>query len=447
MWLSATPDREVVIPINATNQGGASSADYVVPMSVTFDPDDKYKSITFEAAEDTIDDDGESVLLSYGVPLPEGVSLGSEEFRTTTIFINDGGIISLGLAQVGVGVTAHIHDETHHTFEDEDGNPLLDEDGDVVTRSGSVINEVWQWQRSAAEQGVYSDIPAAEGGTSNPYIPSAGDLGMWLKAKATFDLTYHYDPDYADDDPDDPYDDPDPGNNVMVTVTGRTGEAITRQPVLAKAVVSNAGFSNFHDEGFYYVNTAPVTHRYAQAFNTGPDPRGYLLLGVRLSLYEDDGKPRGTWAVYADDAGKPATVPLSAVVPIPSIDNREDTFEELTDPRGTRLKPGAKYWLVISQTTPSEDGTFGVSAWNRFGGFFRELHEAGQLQVDPEEWTGETFSVTFPDRIDPETSETIPGRTNHYVTTSPADEGSENGWSLDISALRWFYDRPGHTHR
>ena len=98
--------------------------------------------------------------------------------------------------------------------------------------------------------------------------------------------------------------------------------------------------------------------------------------------------------MYADDAGKPATVPLSAVVPIPSIDNREDTFEELTDPRGTLLQPGAKYWLVISQTTPSEDGNFGVSAWNRFGGFFDELDQAGQLQVDPEEWTGETFSVT-----------------------------------------------------
>ena len=131
--LSESPDREVVIPINATNQGGASSADYVVPMSVTFDPDDGYKSITFEAAEDTIDDDGESVLLGFGAPLPAGVSLGFGGFRTTTIFINDGGIVSVGLAQVGVGVTAHIHDETLHTFEDENGNPLLNEKGKVVT--------------------------------------------------------------------------------------------------------------------------------------------------------------------------------------------------------------------------------------------------------------------------------------------------------------------------
>ena len=296
------------------------------------------------------------MLLGFGAPLPEGVSLGTEVDRTTTIFITDGGLVSLGLAQVGVGVTAHIHDEpvTHRGRERQ---PSRGRGRRRCHCEWKVSNEVWQWQRSAAEQGVYSDIPAAEGGTSNPYIPSAGDLGMWLKAKVTYD---RYDPDDRDDDAED-----DPDNDI--TVTGRTAEAITQQPVLAKAVVSNAGFSHFHDEGF----TTPIdpwTHRYAQAFTTGPDPRGYLLLGVRLALYEADGKPRGTWAVYADDAGKPAAAPLSAVVPIPSIDNREDTFEELTDPRGTLLQPGAKYWIVISQTTPSEDGNFGVSAWNRRAG-------------------------------------------------------------------------------
>ena len=442
--LSESPDREVVIPINATNQGGASSADYVVPMSVTFDPDDKYTSITFEAAEDTIDDDGESVLLSFGVPLPEGVSLGSEEFRTTTIFIIDGGLISLGLAQVGVGVTAHIHDETRHTFEDEDGNPLLDEDGDVVTRGGSVINEMWQWQRSAAEQGVYSDIPAAEGGTSNPYIPSAGDLGMWLKAKATFDLTYHYDPDY---DPDDP-DDPDPGNNVMVTVTGRTGEAITQQPVLARAVVSNAGFVHREDAGFSVALNRPDvdSNRAAQAFTTGPDPRGYLLLGVRLALYEHDGKPRGTWAVHADDDGKPAAAPLSEQIPLPSIDSRDDTFEELTIPGGLRLLPGAKYWIVISQTTPSQEGPLYFAQWNPNGGFVSELWDSDQYAVDPEQSTEPTFTFILPERTDPRTSEIIPGKTIHYVATFPADAGSEDGWSLDMVALAWHWDNPDSVH-
>ena len=415
--LSESPDREVVIPINATNQGGASSADYVVPMSVTFDPDDKYKSITFEAAEDTIDDDGESVLLGFGVPLPAGVSLHPRNRLTTTIVINDGGIVSVGLAQVGVGVTAHIHDETRHPFVDENGNPLLNEKGRVVTPSGSVSNEVWQWQRSAAEHGVYSDIPAAEGGTSNPYIPSAGDLGMWLKAKATFDLTYstvHS-----------------PGNDI--TVTGRTAQGTTQHPVLSTAAVSNAGFAHKEDEGFSFgLGARPDldSRKVAQAFTTGPDPRGYLLLGVRVALYQSGESWSGTWTVYADDGGKPAAAPLSAALPLPSIDNGSDTFEELMNTGGLRLEPATKYWIVISQTSSPEEGAFTFAAWARTGGFFRELYEAGQLQVDPEEWTGETFSVTYPEG------------TEHYVATSPADEGSENGWSLDISALSWFWDAP-----
>ena len=160
------------------------------------------------------------MLLGFGAPLPAGVSLGFEARQDHNDIITDGGIVSVGLAQVGVGVTGHIHDETSH--------PLEDENGDVSSTrtSGSIVNAVWQWQRSATEHGAYRDIPcSAEGGTSNPYIPSAGDLGMWLKAKVTYDLTY--DPDDRDDDAED-----DPDNDI--TVTGRTAQAITQQPVSSK---------------------------------------------------------------------------------------------------------------------------------------------------------------------------------------------------------------------
>ena len=183
VYLSDYPDREVVIPITATNQGGASSADYVVASSVTFSSDDKRKTIEFAAIEDSVDDDGESVLLGIGAPLPAGVSLHPRNDLTRTIFITDGGIVSVGLAQVGVGVTGHIYDETPHALEDEDGNPLLNESGYAISLSGSIVNAVWQWQRSATEHGAYRDIPAAEGGSSNPYIPSAGDLGMWAQGQ------------------------------------------------------------------------------------------------------------------------------------------------------------------------------------------------------------------------------------------------------------------------
>ena len=190
--LSDDPGREVIIPITATGLGGASPADYSgVPQTVTFSREDECfdsdgdiiedgicyetsKYFTFMAEQDAVDDDGERVLLGFGAPLPAGVSAGW--VATETVTITDGAQAFVGLAQVGIGVTA-----------------------DVGNLFGNISNEAWQWQRSATEYGAYSDIPAAEGGTSNPYTPSAGDLGMWLKAKVTFDDGSSTGPDRAGD--------------------------------------------------------------------------------------------------------------------------------------------------------------------------------------------------------------------------------------------------------
>ena len=85
--LSAAPERTVVIPLEAANQGGASTADYSgVPQNVTFDSGDTEKSFVFTAAHDTDDDDGERVQLSFGA-LPDGVS--SRSPATSTISITD----------------------------------------------------------------------------------------------------------------------------------------------------------------------------------------------------------------------------------------------------------------------------------------------------------------------------------------------------------------------
>ena len=85
--LSADPERTVVIPITHTPQDGADSpADYTVPPSVTFNTGQMSQTITFEAIQDEVDDDGESVLLAFGI-LPGGVSLGTTV--TTTVSITD----------------------------------------------------------------------------------------------------------------------------------------------------------------------------------------------------------------------------------------------------------------------------------------------------------------------------------------------------------------------
>ena len=86
--LSAAPEREVVVPIDTTDEGGASSDDYSLSAtSVTFGPTETSKTFTFTAADDAEDDDGESVKLTFGSALPAGVSRGS--VPETTVSIND----------------------------------------------------------------------------------------------------------------------------------------------------------------------------------------------------------------------------------------------------------------------------------------------------------------------------------------------------------------------
>ena len=89
--LSEDPEREVVIPIMATDQGGAMSGqDYSgVPERLTFDSGDTSKSFTVTTEDDFIDDDGKSVLLDFGGGLPAGVTEGVPSTTTVTIMDDD----------------------------------------------------------------------------------------------------------------------------------------------------------------------------------------------------------------------------------------------------------------------------------------------------------------------------------------------------------------------
>ena len=71
--LSEDPERTVTIPLTKAGQGGASASDYSgVPANVVFNANDTEKSITFTAAADSDNDDGESVKLTFGSPCPPG---------------------------------------------------------------------------------------------------------------------------------------------------------------------------------------------------------------------------------------------------------------------------------------------------------------------------------------------------------------------------------------
>ena len=95
----------MVIPIEKINQG-ATTADYSgVPQNVTFDSGDTSKSFTFTAAHDTVDDDGESVKLSFGATLPDGVSAGTTDEATVTITDDDVPSVTVSFGAASYTVT------------------------------------------------------------------------------------------------------------------------------------------------------------------------------------------------------------------------------------------------------------------------------------------------------------------------------------------------------
>ena len=96
--LSADPERTVTIPIVTMEQDGASSADYSgVPDSVTFNAGGPTEmTFTFTATQDTVDDEGESVLLGFGPDLSGGVSAGTPDETTVTITDDDPPEVSFG---------------------------------------------------------------------------------------------------------------------------------------------------------------------------------------------------------------------------------------------------------------------------------------------------------------------------------------------------------------
>ena len=113
--LSAAPERSVTIPLTATNQNGATSADYSgVPADVRFTSGEESRTFTFTATQDMVDDDGERVLLGFGTTLPALVTAGSTATSTVSITDNDDPAVTVSFgaaaytAVEGGGVTVTV---------------------------------------------------------------------------------------------------------------------------------------------------------------------------------------------------------------------------------------------------------------------------------------------------------------------------------------------------
>ena len=89
--LSDVPEREVTLDILSLGQGGAEAdVDYILSVgSVTFDTDATIATFTLSASSDDFDDDNESVVLSFGDPLPSGISRVSPSTTEVSIVDDD----------------------------------------------------------------------------------------------------------------------------------------------------------------------------------------------------------------------------------------------------------------------------------------------------------------------------------------------------------------------
>ena len=102
--LSAAPGRVVVVPMTATGTGAGPSDYSGVFAYLSFAADETSKTIMFAATQDMVDDDGESVRLGFGTPLPTGVTAGLVTVTVVTIVDDDDVAVTVFFGQAAYSV-------------------------------------------------------------------------------------------------------------------------------------------------------------------------------------------------------------------------------------------------------------------------------------------------------------------------------------------------------
>ena len=288
--------------------------------------------------------------------------------------------VRIGLPQVGLGVAAEIHDG-----------------------SLRVKNATWQWQRGETRDGTFTDIPAAQGGTSRVYVPDAADLGKWLQALVTYENAFG------------------PGKSL----SGVSGNAVLSQPIM-----SNAG----QISDFTYFLQQPDTVNVAQAFTTGGNPSGYSLSGLRFGIKIDTDADALSWALHDDNAGEPAAASSFTEIAVPSdsLDGDSNTFEDLVHP-GFPLAPNTKYWVVLTASPlmeGTEDPTLAVAGISEETDIVILDGPAAELDPGSESgWTLDFSTLSSP---------TDPLSTEEWVTfTEAIDLESDGKLVLRMSVLTY----------
>ena len=127
--LSADPERTVEIELTATDQNGATPADYSIPRSVTFNSGQTEQTFDFEAAQDDEDDDDEKVRLSFGAMPDARVNAGTT--AATTVSIGDDDVTAVNTPPTAAHGTVTTNEDTPYAFAATDFG-YLDDDSDAL---------------------------------------------------------------------------------------------------------------------------------------------------------------------------------------------------------------------------------------------------------------------------------------------------------------------------
>ena len=158
--LSAAPTRPIDIPLTLM-AAGATAYDYTgVPASVHFDANETEQTFTVTAQDDAADDDDESITLSFGGPLPRGVTLDSPS--ATTVSLTDNDVVTGAPSILSVELTS------------DPGADGIYAAGDVIEASVRFTKTVTVAGQPQLELTVGSDTPAAT------YRDSAGEVARFV---------------------------------------------------------------------------------------------------------------------------------------------------------------------------------------------------------------------------------------------------------------------------
>ena len=105
--MSGVPEREVTLDILSLGQGGAEAdVDYILSVgSVTFDTDATIATFTLSASVDDFDDDDERVVLSFGDPLPTGISRVSPSATEVSLVDDDDPLVEVSFGSVSYALS------------------------------------------------------------------------------------------------------------------------------------------------------------------------------------------------------------------------------------------------------------------------------------------------------------------------------------------------------